>query len=49
MIETVSFEPAFEKIETVAKADGVEVELLVERGEKFSTSFVQGKPEKFDE
>lgn len=47
-METMNFDPAFATIEKRAKADGVEVELLVERGEKFSVSFSKGKADKFD-
>jgi PmbA protein len=45
---SLSFEPTFQKIETLAKKDGVEVELLIERGEKFQVSFQKGKTDKFD-
>ncbi len=48
MIEAVNFETPFEKIQAQAKKDGAEVEMLVERGESFSTSFQKGNPEKFD-
>lgn len=47
-MKELDINPAFEKIERQAKADGVQVELLVERGERFSASFQKGKPEKFD-
>lgn len=47
-MQEIDFNPAFDKIERQAKADGAEVELLVERGERFATSFQKGKPEKFD-
>lgn len=48
MIEAANFEKPFEKIQTQAKKDGAEVEMLIERGESFSTSFQKGNPEKFD-
>lgn len=48
VIEAVNFETPFEKIQAQAKKDGAEVEMLVERGESFSTSFQKGNPEKFD-
>lgn len=48
MIEAVNFEKPFEKIQAQARRDGADVEMLVERGESFSTSFQKGKPEKFD-
>lgn len=47
-MQEIDFNPAFEKIQRQAKADGAEVELLVERGERFAASFQSGKPEKFD-
>ncbi len=47
-MQEIDFNPAFEKIERVAKADGAEVEMIVERGEKFAASYQNGKPEKFD-
>lgn len=47
-METMNFENAFEKIDRMAKGDGAEVELLIERSEKFSASFQGGSPEKFD-
>lgn len=43
-----SIEPVFEKIAARAKVEGCEVELLVERGERFSVSFRDGRPEQFD-
>ena len=47
-MKEIDFNHVFSKIESRAKADGTEVELLVERSERFSTSFEKGKPEKFD-
>jgi PmbA protein len=47
-METKDFESSFGKIETAAKSDGVEVELLIERSESFRTGFQKGRPEKFD-
>lgn len=47
-METLEFENTFGRLEQLAKGDSAEVELLVERSEKFSTSFQGGKPEKFD-
>jgi PmbA protein len=48
MMQELNIEPSFSKIEELAKKEGVEVELLLERVEKFSTSFQKGSPEKFD-
>lgn len=48
MMENLSLENAFSSVEKKAKSDGAQVELLVERSEKFSTSFQKGNPEKFD-
>lgn len=48
MINAVDFEKPFSAVEAAARRDGVEVEMLVERSESFSTSFQKGKPEKFD-
>ncbi len=48
MMQELNIEPSFKKIEDLAKKEGVEVELLLERTEKFSTSFQKGVPEKFD-
>ncbi|MES2855850.1 MAG: DNA gyrase modulator, partial [Bdellovibrionota bacterium] len=48
MMPEINIEPAFNKIEALAKKEGVEVELLLERTEKFSTSFQKGVPDKFD-
>jgi PmbA protein len=48
VIQTSDFEKPFANISAAAKADGAEVEMLVERAETFSASFQKGKPEKFD-
>lgn len=48
MIATTDFEKPFATIEKAAKADGADVEMLVERAETFSASFQKGRPEKFD-
>lgn len=48
MMSEINIEPSFNKIEALAAKEGVEVELLLERTEKFSTSFQKGVPEKFD-
>lgn len=48
MMQDIDFKSAFTKIENVAKGDKVEVEMLVERSEKFAASYQKGKPEKFD-
>lgn len=48
MMSASDFEKPFSKLETAARADGAEVELLVERSEIFSASFQKGRPEKFD-
>lgn len=48
MIEAKNFEASFELIEKAARADNAEVEMLVERAEKFSASYQKGNPEKFD-
>lgn len=42
------FEKPFQSIEKAARADGAEVELLVERSDTFSASYQKGKTEKFD-
>jgi PmbA protein len=47
-VDSIQIEPIFEKIERSAKADGCEVELLLEAGERFSVSFESGKLEKYD-
>jgi PmbA protein len=44
----MNFEEPFNKIQALARKDGVEVEMLVERGDNFSVSFQDGKPEKFN-
>jgi PmbA protein len=48
VITTTDFEKPFATIEKAAKADGAEVEMLVERAETFSASYQKGRPEKFD-
>ena len=48
MITAKNFDSAFETIEQAAKKDGAEVEMLLERSERFSASFQKGAPEKFD-
>lgn len=47
-MERLNLDSTFERLEKLAKNDGAEVELLIEKSDKFSVSFQKGKPDKFD-
>ncbi len=47
-LDFVKLENEFTRLANLAKADGVELELIVERGETLGLSVSQGKLEKFD-